>query len=117
MRSIDPFEAHAFGLLFFLPQLAQLSQSVQIGKGQSWAGFSSCFGFRAPHNLIYFHRRIYLGDWKSCLKGALMVKYCDNLSEDEREQTPLEDYEDVVAYDCEGVFYSAKLGSRDAPSR
>ena len=40
-----------------------------------------------------------------------MVKYRDNLSEDEREQTPLEDYEDVVAYDCEGVFYGAKLGS------
>lgn len=41
-----------------------------------------------------------------------MVKYRDNLSEDEREQTPLEDYEDVAAYDCEGVFCGAKLGSK-----
>lgn len=40
-----------------------------------------------------------------------MVTYRDNLSKDEREQTPLEDYEDVAAYDCEGVFCGAKLGA------
>jgi len=35
----------------------------------------------------------------------------NNLSEEEREQTPIEDYDDVVAYAVEGEFCGWKLGT------
>lgn len=40
-----------------------------------------------------------------------MSRYNDALSEDEREQIPLEEYEDVVAYCCEGAFCGVRLGA------
>lgn len=35
----------------------------------------------------------------------------NNLSEEEREQTPLEDYDDLAAYAVEGEFCGWKLGT------
>ncbi len=40
-----------------------------------------------------------------------MLYHDNDLTEEEREQTPIEDYDDIVAYDLEGDFCGVKLGA------